>query len=321
MPHAVRLGTRNSPLALAQSELVAARLRQAGLTVELVPVVTQGDLHRGSLAAAAGTGLFVAALRAALLEGRCDVAVHSLKDLPTYTTSGVMLAATPNRADPRDALCARRGHTLAELPPRARVGTGSPRRAAQLRLRRPDLHIVDIRGNVGTRLARLQPQPDQLDAVVLAAAGLTRLGALDAATEVFEPEVMLPAPGQGALAVECREADAGASLHASLAELDDAATRAAVTAERAVLARLEAGCSAPVGALGSVSRAGELELRAIAIGPDGRPVHGRVHGAASAAADLGTRLADDLLAQDLRRGAPPTGSPAPGPEPGPRHAS
>lgn len=284
---------------------MATRLRALGWTVELVHVRTDGDRLTGSLATIGGTGVFVTALREALLTGRCDIAVHSLKDLPTAPAAGIALAAVPERADPRDALCAFGGRRLADLPPGARVGTGSPRRAAQLRLIRPDLDVQDIRGNVDTRLGRVHDGPDGLDAVVLARAGLARIGRLDSATEVFEPATMTPAPGQGALAIECRADDA--QTLAGLAALDDWPTRLAVTAERAVLARLEAGCSAPVGALAGIAADGLLHLQALAVAPAGEPFRAASIGRAAtvqAAADLGSRLADDLLARGLPGAAP-----------------
>ncbi len=250
MPLTVRVGTRASALALTQTGHVADALGRLGAGPhELVHVRTDGDRLTGSLATLGGTGVFVTALRDALLAGDCDVAVHSFKDLPTGPAAGLTVAAVPRREDPRDALCAREGWTLATLPQGARIGTGSPRRAAQLRAVRPDLQVVDIRGNVDTRLGRVAE--GDLDAVVLALAGLTRLGRADAVTEVIDPSVMTPAPAQGALAVEVRAADAqeDTPLARALRELDDAPTRLAVIAERALLARLEAGCAAPVGAL------------------------------------------------------------------------
>jgi hydroxymethylbilane synthase len=268
---AVRLGTRGSVLARTQSRLVAARLQQlTGTDVELVQIRTEGDRSTDSLASLGGTGVFVAAVRDAVRDGRCDVAVHSLKDLPTGEVADVVLAAVPPRADPRDALCARGGWTLESLPEGARVGTGSPRRIAALRAARPDLQVVDVRGNVDTRLARVTD--GDLAAVVLARAGLERLGRLDAATEWLDPDVMAPAPGQGALAVECRpdlRTAAGLDLTAALHALDDLAARAETAAERTVLAVLEAGCSAPLGALGRL-RADRLTLSAVVRSTDGR---------------------------------------------------
>ena len=203
----IRLGTRASALATTQSGLVAKRLEElTGRPVELVHIRTEGDVKTGSLASLGGTGVFVTALREALLDGRCDVAVHSLKDLPT-TPAPDLTYVTPERADPRDALCARDGLTLATLPHGGRVGTGSPRRAAQIRGARPDLEVVDIRGNVGTRLNRALGPDADLDAVVLAYAGLARLGRTEVISEVLDVDVVSPAPGQGALAVEVRTAD------------------------------------------------------------------------------------------------------------------
>jgi hydroxymethylbilane synthase len=287
----VRIGTRASKLALTQSQQAADQLAAVGgFPVELVRIKTEGDVRTGSLSQMGGTGVFVAALRDALLENACDVAVHSLKDLPTGAAPGLIIAATPKRVDVRDALCARDGLKLADLPAGAKVGTGSPRRAAQLRAARPDLDVVDIRGNVDTRLGRvpglagntgealLPGKSGDLDAVVLAAAGLERIGRLDVVTEFFETDVMLPAPGQGSLAIECRTADAPGqagsaegsqgALAQALAALNDEDTRLAVTAERAVLARLEAGCAAPVGAY-AFRKGSMLYLEAVVCAVDG----------------------------------------------------
>ncbi|MFK5647601.1 hydroxymethylbilane synthase, partial [Ornithinimicrobium sp. LYQ121] len=254
--HPLRLGTRASALATAQSGWVADRLRASGHDVELVLVRTEGDVSRASLSEIGGTGVFASALRDGLRQGRIDLAVHSLKDLPTAPEPGLVVAAVPEREDPRDVLVARDGLRLAGLPAGSVVGTGSPRRAAQLAQVRPDLHVRDIRGNVDTRIGYVRS--GELDAVVLAAAGLSRLGLLSEATEVLDLDVMLPAPGQGALAVECREDDV--ELRAVLVELlEHPATRAAVTAERAVLSRLEAGCTAPVAAWARPT-AGGLDL-------------------------------------------------------------
>ncbi|MGP7959197.1 hydroxymethylbilane synthase [Sanguibacter sp. A247] len=254
----VRVGTRASELARTQTGHVvdalrtASHARGAALSLETVHVTTEGDTTRASLSQLGGTGVFVAALRDALLEGRIDIAVHSLKDLPTAPAPGLTVAAMPERVTPLDALCARDGLTLATLAPGARIGTGSPRRRAQLLAARPDLEVVDIRGNVGTRLARALGPDADLDAVVLAAAGLARLGQDDAISELLDPSVMLPAPGQGVLAIETRTGFDVAGLEA----LDHLPSRLAATAERALLARLEAGCAAPVGALGTVSVTG-----------------------------------------------------------------
>lgn len=276
----VRIGTRGSALAVTQTTTVAEALAdRGGFEVELVRIKTEGDILKGSLAQIGGTGVFVAALREALLADVCDVAVHSLKDLPTWAEPGLALASIPPRADYRDALCARDSLTLETLPVGARVGTGSPRRAAQLRAARTDLDVVDIRGNVGTRLNRVRGMSEgetidgkfgDLDAVVLAAAGLERIGKLEVVTELLHPSVMLPAPGQGALAVECRDSDASeGTLASAMKEYDDDATRLCVTAERSLLARLEAGCSAPIGALAQV-RDGQLTLEAVVCREDGQ---------------------------------------------------
>jgi hydroxymethylbilane synthase len=292
----LRLGTRRSALALAQSTQVAEVLRAAGEQVELVEVVTNGDRSSAPLAQIGGTGVFVTELHQRLAGGEIDLAVHSLKDLPTRPADGLVVAAVPPRADPRDALVDRAGRTLAELPAGTRVGTGSPRRAAQLRALGLGLDVVAVRGNVDTRLRRVVH--GELDAVVLAAAGLARLGRLDEASEVLDPGQMLPAPGQGALAVECR---AGDTTLADLISgtLDDAGTRAAVTAERTLLAALEAGCTAPVGALADVALGDdgdELYLRAIVAAADGTRVL-RLSATAPLADGerLGHRLAADLL--------------------------
>ncbi|SOE12802.1 hydroxymethylbilane synthase [Streptomyces sp. 2323.1] len=256
---ALRLGTRRSKLAMAQSGQVAEAVRElTGRPVELVEITTYGDTSREHLAQIGGTGVFVSALRDALLSGEIDFAVHSLKDLPTAQPEDLTLAAIPVREDPRDVLIARNGLTFEQLPDGARVGTGSPRRMAQLnawaRSLGRSVEAVPIRGNIDTRIGFVEK--GELDAVVLAAAGLTRIGRIDEATQLLSPDVVLPAPGQGALAIEC--AAVNADLAAQLAELDDPDTRAAVTAERSLLAALEAGCSAPVGALADLSPSSRL---------------------------------------------------------------
>ncbi|GLU87913.1 MULTISPECIES: hydroxymethylbilane synthase [Agromyces] len=248
MTELIRVGTRGSALAVAQTRWIAERIAKAagGAEIELVEVTTHGDTSRASLSEIGGEGVFAAALRESLLAGDCDVVVHSLKDLPTAEHEGLRLGAVPKRADPRDALCARDGLTLAELPEGARVGTGSPRRIAQLRSVRPDLEVVDLRGNVDTRLGKVAS--GELDAVVLAAAGLGRLGRLEAATELLELSDWPTAPGQGALAVEVRRERGERVLERALEGVDHRSTRATVLAERLVLAGLEAGCSAPIAA-------------------------------------------------------------------------
>jgi hydroxymethylbilane synthase len=241
----LRIGTRGSQMALAQAGLVARAITErTGRATELVTVTTFGDVSRAELSQIGGTGVFVSGLRLRLLAGDVDIAVHSLKDLPTAEADGIVLAAVPARDDPRDALITADGAKLADLPAGARIGTGSPRRAAQLRLLRPDITPVAVRGNAGTRLGKVGS--GRLDAVVLGYAGLARIGRLDAVSEVFAPEEMLPAPGQGALAVECRRGSDG--LHRLLAAVDDPPSHAAATAERSLLAALQGGCSAPVGA-------------------------------------------------------------------------
>ncbi|MGB2968531.1 MAG: hydroxymethylbilane synthase [Candidatus Nanopelagicales bacterium] len=298
----VRIATRRSPLAMAQASQVAARLSElCGRSVVLSPVVTTGDVSTEALSTIGGTGVFVGAVRDAVLAGDAEIAVHSLKDLPTAEHRGLAIAAIPVREDPRDALCADDGQTLAELGPGARVGTGSPRRAAQLRALRPDLEIVDIRGNVDTRLAKVTD--GELDAVVLAVAGLTRLGRDAAITEAIDPEHILPAPGQGALAVESRAdlANRDPELARALAELNDPQTHVAVTAERALLNRLEAGCSAPVGALATITSSSapdnHVHLEALTAGADGtRVIRMSATGPASDAGELGRQLAVAMLA-------------------------
>ncbi len=243
----IRVGTRASALAMAQTTQVAERIAKAAKAdIELVPVTTEGDTSRASLASIGGMGVFAAALREALLRGECDLVVHSLKDLPTADHPGLRLGAVPKRADARDALCARDGLTLATLPEGARIGTGSPRRIGQLRAARPDVVAVDIRGNVDSRLGRVES--GELDAVILAAAGLGRLGRADAATDLLGLDVWPTAPGQGALAIEVRRERGDRDLERALEAIDHGTTRATVLAERLVLAGLEAGCSAPVGA-------------------------------------------------------------------------
>ena len=293
----LRLGTRGSALAMAQSGHVAEALTTAtGREVELVEVVTAGDrsaapVHR------LGGGVFVSALRDALTVGTIDLAVHSYKDLPTAAAAGLHIAAVPPRQDPRDALVATGGRTLAELPPGAVVGTGALRRIAQLHALGLQLEVTPIRGNVDSRLRRVLGPEADLDAVVLARAGLARLGRTDVITETLDPMLMLPAPAQGALAVECRADDH--DLVELLAVLDHAPSRAAVTAERAFLATLEAGCSAPVAAYAELAEgdAGEeIYLRGAVISPDGtRDLRLSRTGTPADAAEVGKALAAELL--------------------------
>jgi len=295
----LQVGTRGSALALAQSGAIAAAVAEtAGATSELVRIKTEGDINAGPLAAIGGTGIFVTAVRAALSDHRVDLIVHSLKDLPTAPAPGLTLAAVPAREDPSDALCARDGLTLATLPPGARVGTGSPRRRAQLLLHRPDLEVVPVRGNVDTRLRMVAE--GALDAVVLAVAGLARLGRTAAITEAFRPEVMLPAPAQGALAIECRVADCETAWYAdAVRSLDCPVTRAAAAAERSLLATLEAGCIAPVGAYATVTD-GVLTLTGAVIAVDGTV---RVGGELTGTVDDAAAVGRDLALQLLSRGA------------------
>jgi hydroxymethylbilane synthase len=302
----LRLGTRGSALALAQSGQIAELLRGHGHDVELVRITTQGDTSAASVTQMGGTGVFVTALRDALLAGEVDLAVHSYKDLPTAPAAGLVIAAVPTRQDPRDALVARDGLTLGELPAGSRIGTGSPRRTAQLLALGMDLVVEPIRGNVDTRIAMVAD--GRLDAVVVAQAGLARLGRLADITESLDPLQVLPAPAQGALAVEC----AAGPLVELLAVLDDPLSRACVEAERELLATLEAGCSAPVGALAEVSEGDdgewEIYLRGLAAALDGSDVIKQsATGPLTDARKIGDRLARELLdlgARDLYENHP-----------------
>jgi hydroxymethylbilane synthase len=293
----LRLGTRGSALALAQSRLVAEALHErTGLDVELVEIVTAGDRSTVPVQQL-GVGVFVSALRDALSAKEIDLAVHSYKDLPTAMPDGLRIAAVPAREDPRDALVARDGRTLTELGSGAVIGTGSLRRIAQLRALGRQLSPKPIRGNVDTRLRKVAE--GELDAVVLARAGLVRLGRAAEITETLDPMLMLPAPAQGALAVECRAADT--DVIDALATVDDGHTRAAVAAERALLAALEAGCSAPVAGLAVVAEGGdgepdEIYLRGAVFSPDGtQAVRLSRTGTLSDAVEIGRLLAADLL--------------------------
>ena len=300
----LRLGTRASTLAHTQSQGVADAITAAtGHPVELVHISTEGDRSQAAIASMGTTGVFVTALRDALLAGEIDLAVHSCKDLPTVPAPGLILAALPPREDPRDALVARDGLTLGELPAGSKVGTGAPRRVAQLRALGLGLEIVPIRGNVDTRLGRVAGiggpggGPGDLDAVVLARAGLSRLGRVGEITETLDPLQVLPAPAQGALAVECRTSDA--RTRELLGRLEDSRTRACVLAERTTLATLEAGCSAPVAAYAEVAEGEdgpELFLRASVTAIDGSDgVRGSATGPLADAAALGRALAEELL--------------------------
>ncbi|WP_233491968.1 hydroxymethylbilane synthase [Auritidibacter sp. NML100628] len=337
------MGTRGSTLARTQTQQVADQLSDWLPEVEITSQIirTEGDVTTGSLASLGGTGVFAAALRTAVVQGRVDLAVHSLKDLPAIQPESLRIAAVPVRADPRDALCARDGMSLDELPAGARIGTGSPRRVAQLLHYRPDLQPVDIRGNVATRLARVVGHEHHhdnapaaagsdrgdLDAVILACAGLDRVDMDWAITERLDPSVMLPAPGQAALAVEVSTTRLlGSAVEDALAQLNDPATLLQVTAERAVLARLEAGCAAPIGALATVdAHSGTLALQAMVAGMDGvnliranRSVPVCVDGdqlidddhSRADAWQLGTAVAEELLdsGAELLPEAPPRGN-------------
>ncbi|MHA6785517.1 hydroxymethylbilane synthase [Pseudonocardia saturnea] len=300
----IRIGTRPSALAVAQSGHVAERLRAKGHECELVEISSPGDRSLAPVVEL-GVGVFVSSLREALVDGRIDVAVHSYKDLPTAPDPRLVIAAVPPREDPRDALVARDGLVLGQLPSGARIGTGSPRRATQLLALGPEWEIVPIRGNVDTRIGKVRS--GELDAVVVAAAGLRRLARVDDATELLDPVQMLSAPAQGALAIECLAATSnGWSIDLSdtlAAVLDDPFTRAAVTAERAVLAALEAGCTAPVGALADVvsdidddgNVLDRISLRAVVGTDDGALIRASITGDMDVAEKLGAALAAELL--------------------------
>ncbi|MCC9708917.1 hydroxymethylbilane synthase [Streptomyces sp. MNU76] len=304
---ALRLGTRRSRLAMAQSGQVAEKVRRlTGRPVELVEITTYGDVSREQLAQIGGTGVFVTALREALLRGEVDFAVHSLKDLPTTHPDDLALAAVPVREDARDVLVARDGLTFEQLPEGARVGTGSPRRMSQLnayaRSHGLTIETVPIRGNVDTRIGYVRK--GELDAVVLAAAGLNRIGRSDEVTDFLSVDTVLPAPGQGALAIECTAENA--ELITALNGLDDPHTRAAVTAERSLLAALEAGCSAPVGAFADLLADGqivkEMRLRGVVGTTDGSTLvqlstTGPVPETYDQAMALGRELAAEMLAK------------------------
>ena len=295
----IRIGTRGSLLATTQAGAVRDALAARGHAAELVVISTEGDRSDAPIADI-GIGVFTAALREAIAEGRVDMAVHSYKDLPTANDPRFVIAAVPRREDPRDALVARDGLTLGELPAGSVIGTSSPRRAAQLRALGLGLEIRPLRGNLDTRLNRVSN--GDLDGIVVARAGLARIGRLHAVTETLEPVQLLPAPAQGALAVECRSGDT--RLAALLAELDDADTRLAVTAERVLLAELEAGCSAPVGAIAEVVESidedgrvfEELSLRGCVATVDGSDViRASGVGPPERAGELGSSVAAELF--------------------------
>jgi len=290
----IRLGTRSSPLARWQADWVAAQLQASGVAVQMVHITTQGDVKAGPLGQIGGQGLFTKEIQRSLLSGAVDLAVHSLKDLPTAPVEGLTLAAVPPREKTSDVLVGRTAKRLEDLAPGARVGTGSPRRQAQLRHYRPDLELLDIRGNVDSRLRKLDE--GQYDAIILAEAGLSRLGLAERITQVIPPEIMLPAVGQGALGLETRADDA--PTRAALEPLNHLPTHQAVLAERTVLSALRAGCLAPVGVWARIGENGQLQLDAVVLSDDGKQ---RVF--ASGAADpsdaisLGQRIAAELSQQ------------------------
>ncbi|WP_301846653.1 hydroxymethylbilane synthase [Rhodococcus pyridinivorans] len=295
----LRIGTRGSVLATTQAGTVRDALIAAGRPAELVIITTKGDVTPGPVQRI-GVGVFTAELREALLAGEVDVAVHSYKDLPTFQDPRLVVAAVPEREDPRDALVARDGLVLGELPPDSKVGTSAPRRRAQLAALGLGLQIEPLRGNIDTRIGKVDS--GELDAIVIARAGLSRIGRLDRVTESLEPVQMLPAPSQGALAVECRSDDP--EMIELLAGLDHAPSRAAVVAERSLLAELEAGCTAPVGAIAEVVESldddgrviEELSVRGCAAAMDGSDVlRASAVGAPEKAEELGRRVARELL--------------------------
>lgn len=294
-PTRVRIATRKSALALWQAEFVKAQLEHfhAGILVELVPMSTQGDkILDTPLAKIGGKGLFVKELETALLEGRADIAVHSMKDVPVEFPEGLMLSTICQREDPRDAFVSNQYASLADLPAGAIVGTSSLRRQCQIKAQRPDLQIRDLRGNVNTRLAKLDA--GEFDAIILAAAGLIRLGFQGRIREFIAVEHSLPANGQGAVGIECRSDDA--TILALLAPLEHAATRQAVLAERAMNRALQGGCQVPIGAF-AVLEAEELWLRGLVGELDGSQIlRSEVRGRSAEAEALGQQLAQQLLA-------------------------
>lgn len=301
----VRIGTRGSLLATTQADTVRRGLIAAGLDAELVIIKTAGDMSAAPVQTI-GVGVFTAALREALTDGKVDIAVHSYKDLPTAPDERFVIAAIPDREDPRDALVARDGLVLGELPVGATVGTSAPRRAAQLRALGQGLDVRPLRGNLDTRIGKVAS--GELDAVVVARAGLARIGRLDVITEALDPVQMISAPAQGALAVECRIADT--ELIEAIRTLDDKNTRICVAAERGLLAELEAGCSAPVGAIAdiveSIDESGhvfeELSLRACVAALDGSDsIRASIVGATDNAEELGRDLAREMLDLGARK--------------------
>jgi hydroxymethylbilane synthase len=295
----LRIATRKSPLALWQAEHVRARLQQLhpGLQIELVTMSTQGDRVLDSpLAKIGGKGLFVKELEQGMLAGQADIAVHSMKDVPAELPAGLEIGAILEREDPRDAFVSNRFAALAELPQGARVGTSSLRRQCQLRAVRPDLEILDLRGNVNTRLAKLDA--GDYDAIVLASAGLKRLGMAQRITRALEPEDMLPAIAQGVIGIECRSDDA--VVKALIEPLNHAETALRTRAERAMNAALAGGCQAPVAGFSTIT-GDSIELRGLVGWPNGSAiVRGEISGPAAAAAALGEQLARELLERGAR---------------------
>lgn len=297
MSGALLIGSRGSKLALWQANWVQRALQEHGHDARIEVIKTTGDRITHVLLAKVGTkGLFTKEIDEALIDGHIHLAVHSLKDLPTELPGGLALAAVPRREDPRDALVSRNGARLDELPRGARVGTSSLRRTAQLLNRRPDLRIEPLRGNLDTRLRKLDE--GALDAIVLAAAGLKRMGWDARITQLFEPDVMCPAVGQGALAIEARAADSAAA--AALVKLDDAVARAETAAERALLAALGGGCQVPIGALARAGSGGRVSLHAVVASPDGRGIV-RASGESTNPAELSSQIAAELLREGARR--------------------
>lgn len=290
----IRIGTRGSKLARWQADWVASQLTQRGHSVELVIIATEGDVSTASLREVGGRGVFSKEIQRAVLADQADLAVHSLKDLPTFPIAGLILAAVPPRESTDDCLLSRSGEHFEQLPAGATVGTGSSRRGAQLLAWRPDLVIADIRGNVESRIRKMKS--GEYDAIILAAAGLSRLELTTQITQTLPPERILPAIGQGALGLECRTQDA--ATRAAVEQLNCADSFAAVSAERSLLLNLLAGCLAPVAAVGKLTDSGQLELSAGVFSVDGQQaVRGQRCGPPARAVELGAELADELKQQ------------------------
>jgi hydroxymethylbilane synthase len=294
----LRIGTRGSALALWQANHVREQLLQLHhIEAEIIRIRTSGDRFQAASVSQIGSetgikGIFIKELEDALLAGTVDLAVHSMKDVPTESPAGLEFAAITKRADPRDCLISRAGDALHALAEGARVGTSSLRRQAQLRHRRPDLNVLDLRGNVDTRLKKVAS--GEFEAIVLAVAGVTRLGESDRITEILPPEIMLPAVGQGALGIETRADDTETADR--VAPLDDSGTRDCVTAERALLRELEGGCQVPLGAWARPSQHGEIYLEACVFSPDGTEfVRRDLRGPAASAEEIGRRLGEILI--------------------------